>query len=134
MVGNHRTRGLGRALALLAVLACHGAAGQPAQVESCVSRATLDWGDDRTRRVLLDDTDRERVQAAIVERYPVVQRSGAEPTHIALWRRPSGDWVYVSLLADPMRAGQYCFLATFSAARFGITESLLRKHFGLQGT
>lgn len=97
-------------------------------IESCVSRDALAVraGEPRT---LLDAADRRRVHAAMVARYPVLLRDGVEPSHIVLWRRGAGEWLYVTLLADPARRGAPCYTATFAAGVFEFTGALLRKYF-----
>ena len=78
---------------------------------------------------MLDDPDFEFVNAAMLERYPVLQRDSFTPTHIFLWQKQGGELLYVALLANPRQPSEMCFTATFSASRFDFTQSLQRKYF-----
>jgi hypothetical protein len=101
-------------------------------IESCVSTQAIRFsGSDR--RVRLDAGDAAAVSAAIVRRYPMVERDGLAPQHIVLWRKPDAQWIYIALLENPERAGQVCFTATFTAARFELTPQLIAKYFGEGG-
>ena len=98
-------------------------------IESCVSSQAIRFAG-ADRHALLDPADAALVSAAIVRRYPVVERDGLAPQHIVLWRKPDAQWIYIALLENPERAGQVCFTATFSAARFEQTPPLIAKYFG----
>jgi hypothetical protein len=100
---------------------------QPRTIASCVSDQALEFrsGD---ASVMLDDSDRELVNAAMLERYPVLQRDSFTPSHILLWQKQGGELLYVTLLANPQKPSEMCFTATFSATRFEFTQSLLRKY------
>ncbi len=97
-------------------------------IASCVSHESLEFhsGD---ASALLDDPDRQLVNSAVLERYPVLQRDGFTPSHIMLWQKQGGELLYVALLANPQQPNQMCFTATFSARRFDFTQSLQRKYF-----
>jgi hypothetical protein len=97
-------------------------------IASCVSHEALQFKSGDASAVL-DDADRDFVSAAMLERYPVLQRDGFVPTHIILWQRQGGELLYVTLLANPQRPSEMCFTATFSASRFDFTQSLQRKYF-----
>ncbi len=114
-------------LGIAAAMPC-GAVDEPRTIASCVSQEALQFkrGD---ATVLLDDADRDFVNAAMLERYPVLQRDGFVPTHIILWQRQGGELLYVTLLANPQQPSEMCFTATFSASRFDFTQSLQRKYF-----
>ena len=97
-------------------------------IESCVSTQAIRFSG-ADRRARLDAADAAAVSAAIVRRYPVVERDGLAPQHIVLWRKPDAQWIYIALLENPQRAGQVCFTATFAAARFEQTPVLIAKYF-----
>ena len=98
-------------------------------IESCVSTQAIRFSA-TDRRARLDATDAALVSAAIVRRYPMVERDGLAPQHIVLWRKPDANWIYIALLENPERAGQICFTATFAAGRFEQTAPLIAKYFG----
>ena len=97
-------------------------------IASCVSQASIELGTGDIS-AMLDDTDRDLVNSAMLERYPVLQRDGFMPSHILLWQKSGGELLYVALLANPQRPSEMCFTATFSATRFDFTQSLQRKYF-----
>ena len=103
--------------------------GSSDAIESCVSTQAIRFSS-ADRRALLDAADAAAVSAAIVRRYPVVERDGLAPQHIVLWRKPDAQWIYIALLENPERASQVCFTATFTAARFELTPQLIAKYFG----
>lgn len=88
---------------------------------------------DGERRVLLDTDDRDRVQAALVERYPALQRDGFDSPYILLWHKGGQDWLYVSLIAIDEPSPILCFTATFAAKGFTLTRDLLQKYFAAGG-
>ena len=124
------------ALALGALLAGTVAARDPqparmpaAAIESCVDHQAIRFQPD-DRRAILDAADAATVAAALVRRYPVVERDGLAPRAIVLWRRPGAGWLYVALLEDPAKPDRHCFTATFVANRVDVTRSLVSKYFG----
>jgi hypothetical protein len=98
-------------------------------IASCVDQQALRFaaGD---RRVLLDAADAANVGAALVRRYPIVERDGLMPQRIVLWQKNRGAWLYVALLENPKKATDYCYTATFVAERFDVTAPLVLKYFG----
>jgi hypothetical protein len=103
--------------------------GAADSIESCVSTQAIRFSS-TDRRARLDAADAAMVSAAIVRRYPMVERDGLTPQHIVLWRKPDAQWLYIALLENPERAGQICFTATFAAGRFEQTSPLIAKYFG----
>jgi len=100
----------------------------PRTIASCVSHESLEFGSGDAS-AMLDDSDRELVNTAMLARYPVLQRDGFMPSHIILWQKQGGDLLYVTLLANPQKPSELCFTATFSASRFDFTQTLQRKYF-----
>jgi hypothetical protein len=118
-----------RSMLLVLLAAMGGAQADDAQViHSCAGGQPIRFaaGDSRA---LLDETDRRLVHAAMLARYPMLQRDGFAPAQILLWRRAPEEWLYVSLAASPQRPGEACFTATFAAAGFEFTPELERKYF-----
>lgn len=105
--------------------------GGHAAIESCVSSQALQFHRDDARAVL-DGDDHRQVQAQMQARYPVLGRDGFEPSHIVLWHRQGREWLYVTLLENPVRPGELCFTATFTASALAITPTLLSKYFALR--
>lgn len=99
-------------------------------IESCVDTSAIRFRKD-DRRVILDSGDTVAVSAALTRRYPMVEHDGLAPQRIVLWRKPAIGWLYVALLVNPAKPGEICFTATFSAARFEMTASLVEKYFGV---
>lgn len=79
---------------------------------------------------LLDASDRARVMAAIFERYPMLRRDGLQPSAIAVWRRPGGNWLYATLIPQPDAPTRSCFSANVTAEGLAPTPSVLKKYFG----
>ena len=98
-------------------------------IESCVDRQPIRF-QAADRRALLDLADAAMVSAALVRRYPIVDRDGLAPKRIVLWRKPGADWLYIALLENPARPDEICFTATFVASRFDVTPPLIVKYFG----
>ena len=98
-------------------------------IESCVGGEPLRFapGD---RRALLDAFDAAAVSAALMRRYPVVERDGLAPQRLVLWNKPAAGWLYVAVIENPTRAREVCYTATFVAARLDVTGPLLVKYFG----
>lgn len=123
-----------RVVSLLAALGAAPAAGAPPGsgalpadgIESCVGSEAIRFAPGALR-VALAAADRERVDAALRRRFPPLAALPA--SQIALWRRPAGDWVYVTLLADPLQPARLCFTATAAAASLGFSGELLRRYF-----
>jgi hypothetical protein len=55
-------------------------------------------------------------------------------SRIVLWRRSGGELVFVAAMDNPRQAGEACFIATVSAARFSMALPLLRKYLPQQAT
>ncbi|HEX7436681.1 MAG TPA: hypothetical protein VF308_08240 [Caldimonas sp.] len=98
-------------------------------IESCVEGQAIRFHPEH-RRVVLDAADAAAVGAALVRRYPIIERDGLAPQRIVLWRKPAAGWLYIALLENPARQGEVCYTATFVAARFDLTPALLEKYFG----
>lgn len=102
---------------------------RPQRIDSCTgSGPAISFGL-ADSRVLLQEDDKRSVHAAMLQRYPMLQRDGFESGHILLWRRPGGEWVYVSLAATTGPASATCFTATFSGQAFEFTPALVQKYF-----
>jgi hypothetical protein len=99
-----------------------------ARIESCVSHDSIEFSIGHNS-ALLDDEDRLLVSAAMRQRYPMLRADGFAPSHVMLWRKPGADWLFVTLLTNPEKAGEMCFTATFAAAGFELTPRLLQKYF-----
>jgi hypothetical protein len=121
--------------ALLALLACGQvqaagglAPGEPGSIESCAGGPALAVaiGDSRA---LLDDIDRQGVVAAMLARYPVLGQNGFAPQQMLLWQKAPNDWLYVALAAKAGQPGVWCSMASFSAARFEFSTSMVQKYF-----
>ncbi|MBX3604216.1 MAG: hypothetical protein KF788_03040 [Piscinibacter sp.] len=130
-------RPIGTAFASGAVLAVatlvHAQGFAPADapvlaVETCIGQERLELhaGLDSA---LLDDSDREHVQAAMLARYPAFGRDGAATSAIVLWRRPDASWVYLALKAHPDKPGKLCSAASFAAGVFEFSPGLQHKYF-----
>jgi len=98
-------------------------------IESCVDGQAIRFHPEH-RRVVLDAADAAAIGAALVRRYPVIERDGLAPQRIVLWKKPATGWLYITLLENPARPGEVCFTATFVASRFDLTPALLEKYFG----
>ena len=127
----HRRRCAGTALALAVTGAAWGAAAQPPASAAAPMQCI---GDDRLPvppggpRAWLDARDLSEVSAALLARFPVLQRDGLAPQAVLLWRHAAGDWRYAALVADPRRAGDLCVAASFAGAAIGGTDDLVRKY------
>ena len=97
-------------------------------IESCVDRQPIRFRADE-RRVVLDAADAATVSAALIQRYPMLERDGLAPQRILLWRKAGAEWIYVALLENPAKAGDVCFTATIRAGSLNGTKALLRKYF-----
>ena len=99
-------------------------------IPSCVGESVLRFVVD-DRRVVLDDADATAVSAAIVLRYPMIEHDGLVPKTVLLWKQPRAGWVYLALLSNPDKGGEFCFTASFTASRFELTLPLLKKYFNV---
>jgi hypothetical protein len=97
-------------------------------VENCVGSdiVELHAGIDSA---LLDDPERAQIHAAMLARYQQLAADGFAPTAIVLWRSPSFGWIYLALKSHAEKPGKLCSVASFSAAQFELTATLLRKYF-----
>lgn len=84
-------------------------------------------------RAWLDAADTAAVSAALLARYPSLQRDGLDTRAMLLWRHPDGDWRYAAMIADQRRPGAQCVAASFSAGTVAATAALLRKYFFADG-
>lgn len=100
-----------------------------AVIDNCVTAAQLSFKPG-VNGVVLDARDGPEVAAAIVRRYPVIERDGLYPQAIALWRPPKGEWVYATLSQKAHAPHPACFTATVDAAQVEATPTLIRKYFG----
>lgn len=117
--------------ALVASLQAQGIAPPHAPalaVETCVGQQQLELhaGSDSA---LLDEDDRARVQAAMLQRYPAFGRDGSATSAIVLWRKPDASWVYLALKAHPDKPGKLCSAASFAAGVFEFSAALQHKYF-----
>lgn len=122
----------GLAGSLLCASACAQTDSPPGSsntyVENCIGAETIELhaGEDSA---LLDPADSARTFAAMLKRYPMLERDGFAPTAIVLWRKPESGWVYLALNSHPDKPGKVCSAATFSAGVFEFSATLLRKYF-----
>ena len=116
---------------LLAAAALCGAlahaADLPGRIESCVSSGSIEFAA-LDQRVVLEPADQARVQAEMVQRYPVLAQHGFPVSKIVLWQKASGESLFIALLAHPTKADTACFTATFAAARFADIDALRRRY------
>jgi hypothetical protein len=103
-----------------------------APIESCAGGDRIVFAS-ADQSALLDEMDRGLVSAAMLERYPVLQRDGFAPSQIILWQKLGGELLYVTLITNPAKPNETCFTATLSADRFEITQ-LLRHKYLLAGS
>jgi hypothetical protein len=82
-----------------------------------------------TDSALLDEPDRAQIHSAMLARYKQLAADGFAPTAIVLWRSPSFGWIYLALKGQAGKPGKLCSAASFSAAQFELTGTLLRKYF-----
>jgi hypothetical protein len=99
-------------------------------IENCVSQDTVSFRPGRNG-VMLELEDRVKVAAAIVARYPMMERDGLYPSAVALWRRPDGDWVYATVVAKQAPPFPSCYASTVTAGDFDMTPALLKKYFDI---
>lgn len=119
-------------IVLLAALTVVNAEAQEAPtpaltVRSCVGGEPLEINL-RGDAVLLDDSDRRGVAAAIGQRFAVLGPA-FDPVAIVLWRRAGYGWIYVALETPQRPPPAWCFSATFAATVFDFTPALQRKYF-----
>jgi hypothetical protein len=100
-------------------------------IESCVDSSAIVFGA-QERRAILDAEDTATVGEALLKRYPAFAQVGLAPQGIVLWRKPETEWLYITLLINPEKAGELCFTATFVAAKVAITPLMLKKYFGVE--
>ncbi|MBL8303763.1 MAG: hypothetical protein JNM26_13430 [Ideonella sp.] len=115
---------------LLAGLACRAAVGDaPPAVPPplCIGQDRLPMPPGAAH-AWLDEVDRGEVAAALLARFPMLQRDGLEARALLLWRQAEGDWRYAALVADPRGAGALCVAASFAGASIGGTDELARKY------
>lgn len=105
--------------------------GPGTSMRNCAGADQLSFGNDP--RAMLDDHDRDRVQAAMLKQFPVLQRHGFGASAIIVWQRDRQDWLYVALAHEGEDPREACYTATFSAAVFDFTPVLLRKYFFASG-
>jgi hypothetical protein len=97
-------------------------------VENCVGSdiVELHAGIDSA---LLDEQELREIHAAMLARYQQLAGDGFAPTAIVLWRSPTFGWIYLALKSHADKPGKLCSVASFSAAQFELTSTLLRKYF-----
>jgi len=96
-------------------------------IESCVSDGVIRF-DPIDQHVALDADDQTRVLAEMERRYPVLAQHGFPVSKIILWRKKSGESLFITLLEHPNKPSEACFTATFAAARFADIDVLRRKY------
>jgi hypothetical protein len=97
------------------------------RIESCVSSGSIEFGA-VDQRVVLEPGDQARVQAEMMQRYPVLAQHGFPVSKIVLWHKTSGESLFIALLEHPTRTDEACFTATFAAARFADIDALRRRY------
>lgn len=97
-------------------------------VDNCVSTAQLAFKAG-VNGIVLDARDGAEVAAAIVRRYPMIERDGLYPQAVALWRPAGGEWAYVTLGQKKHAPHATCFTATVDASKVDTTPTLIRKYF-----
>ena len=115
---------------LLAGMGCRAAAGDPPPSVPpvfCIGQDQLPMPPGAPH-AWLDEGDRAEVAAALLARFPMLQRDGLEARALLLWRHAEGDWRYAALVADPRGAGALCVAASFAGASIGGTDELARKY------
>lgn len=124
-----------RAAALLLLWLCNAVpaaggllAAETVGIDSCAGGLAMTMAASDSR-VLLDDVDRGGVVAALLARYPVLGQNGFTPKQMLLWQKSPGDWLYVALGDQSGRPGVPCSIASFAAARFDFTPSMVQKYF-----
>lgn len=98
-------------------------------IDNCVTAAQLSFKPG-VNGIVLDERDAVDVAAAIVRRYPMIERDGLYPQSIALWRPPKGEWVYATLSQKAHAPHPACFTANVDAMTVDVTPTLIRKYFG----
>lgn len=79
----------------------------------------------RTPQAALQAADRQTLQRAAEDRYPLYQQGGLHPHEVLLLQR-DGHWQYVALRPDGPQGR--CFYAVFAADRFAFTASWLARY------
>jgi hypothetical protein len=97
-------------------------------IENCVGDETIELHAG-TDSALLDDLERAQIHTAMLARFKQLAGDGFAPTAIVLWRSPSFGWIYLALKSHAEKPGKLCSAASFSAAQFELTGTLLRKYF-----
>jgi hypothetical protein len=97
-------------------------------IENCVGSDVVELHAG-TDSALLDEPERGQIHSAMLARYKQLAADGFAPTAIVLWRSPSFGWVYLALKGHADKPGKLCLAASFSAAQFDLTGTLLRKYF-----
>jgi hypothetical protein len=97
-------------------------------IDNCVTAARLTF-QPGVNGALLDERDGAEVAAAIVRRYPMIERDGLYPQSVALWRPPKGEWVYATLSQKAHAPHPACFTANVDAGAVELTPTLIRKYF-----
>ena len=97
-------------------------------IENCVGSDVVELHAG-TDSALLDEPERAQIHAAMLARFKQLAADGFAPTAIVLWRSPSFGWVYLALRSHADKPGKLCSVASFSAAQFELTGTLLRKYF-----
>lgn len=97
-------------------------------IDNCVSAAQLTFKPG-VNGFMLNERDGAEVAAAIVRRYPVIERDGLMPQAIALWRPAGGEWAYATLGQKKHAPHATCYTATVDATKVDATPTLIRKYF-----
>ncbi len=97
-------------------------------IENCVGSEVVELHAG-TDSALLDDPERGQIHSAMLARYKQLAADGFAPSAIVLWRSPAFGWVYLALKSHADKPGKLCSVASFSAAQFELTGTLLRKYF-----
>ena len=97
-------------------------------IENCVGSDVVELHAG-TDSALLDELERAQIHSAMLARFKQLAGDGFAPAAIVLWRSPSFGWVYLALKSHADKPGKLCSAASFSAAQFELTGTLLRKYF-----
>jgi hypothetical protein len=103
-------------------------AAPPTYIENCIGSDVVELHAG-TDSALLDESERSQIHAAMLARFKQLAADGFAPTAIVLWRSPSFGWIYLALKSHAEKPGKLCSAASFSAAQFELTATLLRKYF-----
>lgn len=98
-----------------------------ASIESCVSHDWIHFGSE-DQSAVLDDADHRMVRAEMIRRYPVIESDGFPSSRTILWRRRTGELLYIAVIDNPTNAREACFTATFAAERFDLTPGLRKRY------